>query len=77
MWEGQGGGSMHGGGPGSPFGRRWQRPGRFSACLQRGHELWEALSARPHASGLFDGLGAEEQRTPLALLTKMRRPGHR
>jgi DNA-binding MarR family transcriptional regulator len=47
---------------------------RTLALTDRGHELWEALSARLHASGLFAGLDAEEQRTLLALLTKIRLP---
>ncbi|MBT2411144.1 MarR family transcriptional regulator [Streptomyces sp. ISL-12] len=45
---------------------------RTLALTERGHELWEALRARLHDSGLFAGLDAEEQRTLLALLTKMR-----
>jgi DNA-binding MarR family transcriptional regulator len=49
---------------------------RTLALTQRGHELWEALSTRLHSSGLFADLDAEEQRTLLALLTKVR-PPHR
>jgi DNA-binding MarR family transcriptional regulator len=45
---------------------------RTLVLTDRGHELWEELRARLHASGLFDGLDAEEQRTLLTLLTKMR-----
>ncbi|MBM9506895.1 MarR family winged helix-turn-helix transcriptional regulator [Actinacidiphila acididurans] len=48
---------------------------RTLALTDRGHELWEALRSRLHASGLFAGLDAEEQRTLLALLTKMQ-PRH-
>lgn len=44
---------------------------RTLALTERGLELWEALRTRLHASGLFAGLDAEEQRTLLALLTKM------
>jgi DNA-binding MarR family transcriptional regulator len=47
---------------------------RTLALTQRGHELWEALSTRLHSSGLFADLDAEEQRTLLALLTKVRLP---
>ncbi|WP_369227713.1 MarR family winged helix-turn-helix transcriptional regulator [Streptomyces sp. R39] len=45
---------------------------RTLALTDRGHELWEALRTQLHASGLFADLDAEEQRTLLALLTKMR-----
>jgi DNA-binding MarR family transcriptional regulator len=47
---------------------------RTLALTPRGHELWEALSTRLHSSGLFADLDAEEQRTLLALLTKVRLP---
>src|SRR4051794_22092240 len=47
---------------------------RTLALTERGHELWEALRTRLHASGLFTGLDAQEQHTLLALLTKMRSP---
>ena len=47
---------------------------RTLALTERGHELWEVLTTRLHAAGLFAGLDAEEQRTLLALLTKMRLP---
>jgi DNA-binding MarR family transcriptional regulator len=47
---------------------------RTLALTQRGHELWEALSTRLHSSGLFADLDAEEQRTLLTLLTKVRLP---
>lgn len=40
----------------------------------RGHELWEALSARLHASGVLAGLDADEQRTLHTLLAKIRPP---
>ncbi|MEU9557477.1 MarR family winged helix-turn-helix transcriptional regulator [Streptomyces fumanus] len=47
---------------------------RTLALTERGHELWDALRTRLHASGLFAGLDAEEQGTLLALLTKMQPP---
>jgi DNA-binding MarR family transcriptional regulator len=47
---------------------------RTLALTERGHELWEALRTRLHASGLFAELDAEEQRTLLELLTKIRLP---
>ena len=47
---------------------------RTLALTEQGHDLWEALRARLHASGLFAGLDAHEQDTLLALLTKMRNP---
>ena len=47
---------------------------RTLALTEQGHELWEALRTRLHASGLFAGLDAPEQDTLLALLTKMRNP---
>lgn len=47
---------------------------RTLGLTEKGHELWEALRARLHASGLFAGLDAHEQETLLALLTKMRNP---
>ena len=47
---------------------------RTLALTERGHELWDALRTRLHASGLFAGLDAEEQGALLALLTKMRPP---
>ncbi|WAL65905.1 MarR family transcriptional regulator [Amycolatopsis cynarae] len=47
---------------------------RTLALTERGHELWDVLRTRLHASGLFTGLDAEEQGTLLALLTKMRSP---
>jgi DNA-binding MarR family transcriptional regulator len=47
---------------------------RTLALTEQGHELWEALRTRLHASGLFTGLDAQEQDTLLALLTKMRSP---
>ncbi|OXM59169.1 MarR family winged helix-turn-helix transcriptional regulator [Amycolatopsis vastitatis] len=49
---------------------------RTLALTEHGHELWEALRTRLHASGLFAGLDAQEQDTLLALLTKMRNPQH-
>jgi DNA-binding MarR family transcriptional regulator len=45
---------------------------RTLALTEQGHELWEALRTRLHASGLFAGLDAQEQDALLALLTKMR-----
>lgn len=51
-----------------------RRPRTHPGPDDRGHELWEALRARLHASGLFTGLDAEEQRTLPALLTRMRPP---
>lgn len=45
---------------------------RTLVLTEHGHELWEALRARLHASGLFAHLDAQEQDTLLALLTKMR-----
>jgi DNA-binding MarR family transcriptional regulator len=47
---------------------------RTLALTPRGRELWEALSTRLHSSGLFADLDADEQRTLLALLTKVRLP---
>ncbi|MDH6578440.1 MarR family transcriptional regulator [Kitasatospora sp. MAP5-34] len=47
---------------------------RTLVLTEQGHELWEALRARLHGSGLFAGLDAQEQDTLLALLTKMRNP---
>jgi len=47
---------------------------RTLALTEQGHELWEALQTRLHASGLFAGLDAREQDTLLLLLTKMRTP---
>lgn len=47
---------------------------RTLALTEHGHELWEALRTRLHASGLFTGLDAQEQNTLLALLTKMQNP---
>ncbi|MEU0469242.1 MarR family transcriptional regulator [Amycolatopsis sp. NPDC006131] len=47
---------------------------RTLALTEHGHELWQALRARLHASGLFARLDAQEQDTLLALLTKMRDP---
>src|ERR1035437_7612554 len=47
---------------------------RTLVLTEQGHELWEALRTRLHASGLFAGLDAQEQDTLLALLTKMRNP---
>ena len=47
---------------------------RTLALTRRGRELWETLSTRLHSSGLFADLDAEEQRTLLALLTKVRLP---
>ncbi|MFI5783886.1 MarR family winged helix-turn-helix transcriptional regulator [Nocardia sp. NPDC051570] len=47
---------------------------RTLALTEHGHELWEALRTRLHASGLFAGLDAQEQNTLLALLTKMHKP---
>ena len=49
---------------------------RTLTLTEHGHELWEALRTRLHASGLFAGLDAQEQDTLLALLTKMRNPQH-
>jgi DNA-binding MarR family transcriptional regulator len=46
---------------------------RTLALTEHGHELWEALRTRLHASGLFAGLDAQEQNTLLALLTKMQK----
>jgi DNA-binding MarR family transcriptional regulator len=47
---------------------------RTLTMTERGHELWEVLRARLHASGLFAGLDVAEQRTLLTLLTKMKPP---
>ena len=47
---------------------------RTLVLTDQGHELWEALRERLHASGLFAGLDEREQDTLLALLTKMRNP---
>ncbi|MFE3262581.1 MarR family winged helix-turn-helix transcriptional regulator [Nocardia sp. NPDC059091] len=47
---------------------------RTLALTEHGHELWEALRTRLHASGLFTGLDTQEQDTLLALLTKMQKP---
>jgi DNA-binding MarR family transcriptional regulator len=47
---------------------------RTLALTEHGHEPWEALRTRLHASGLFAGLDAQEQDTLLALLTKLRTP---
>jgi DNA-binding MarR family transcriptional regulator len=47
---------------------------RILALTDRGHELWEALSARLRASGVLAGLDAGEQRTLHTLLTKIRLP---
>ncbi len=47
---------------------------RVLALTAQGHDLWEALRTRLHASGLFAGLDAREQDTLLTLLTKMRNP---
>ncbi|MEU6539600.1 MarR family transcriptional regulator [Streptomyces sp. NPDC047000] len=47
---------------------------RTLALTERGHELWEALRTRLHASGLFAALDVEEQDALLALLTKMQLP---
>jgi len=47
---------------------------RTLVLTEQGHELWEALRTRLHASALFAGLDAQEQDTLLALLTKMRNP---
>jgi DNA-binding MarR family transcriptional regulator len=47
---------------------------RTLALTEYGHELWQALRARLHASGLFAHLDAQEQDTLLALLRKMRNP---
>ncbi|MEY9937551.1 MarR family winged helix-turn-helix transcriptional regulator [Streptacidiphilus sp. MAP5-3] len=47
---------------------------RTLVLTEQGHELWEALRTRLHASGLFAGLDAQEQDALLALLTKMRSP---
>ena len=44
---------------------------RTLVLTERGHELWETLRTRLHGSGLFARLDADEQRTLLALLTKM------
>ncbi|WP_260473736.1 MarR family winged helix-turn-helix transcriptional regulator [Amycolatopsis balhimycina] len=49
---------------------------RTLTLTEHGHELWDALRTRLHASGLFAGLDAQEQDTLLALLTKMRTPHH-
>lgn len=47
---------------------------RTLVLTEQGHQLWEALRTRLHASGLFAGLDTQEQNTLLALLTKMRTP---
>ena len=47
---------------------------RTLGLTEHGHEVWETLRTRLHASGLFAGLDAQEQNTLLALLTKMRNP---
>ncbi|WP_051836852.1 MarR family winged helix-turn-helix transcriptional regulator [Streptomyces sp. NRRL WC-3742] len=47
---------------------------RTLVLTDRGHELWETLRTRLHASRLFAGLDAQEQDALLALLTKMRNP---
>ena len=47
---------------------------RTLALTEQGHQLWQALRTRLHASGLFAGLDAPEQDTLLTLLTKMRNP---
>ncbi|MFJ4654392.1 MarR family winged helix-turn-helix transcriptional regulator [Nocardia sp. NPDC088792] len=47
---------------------------RTLVLTEHGHELWETLRTRLHASGLFTGLDTQEQDTLLALLTKMRKP---
>lgn len=47
---------------------------RTLVLTESGHELWQALRARLHASGLFAHLDPKEQTTLLALLTKMRTP---
>jgi DNA-binding MarR family transcriptional regulator len=47
---------------------------RILVLTERGHELWNALGARLHASGLFTGLDAEELITLHGLLTRVRRP---
>ena len=47
---------------------------RTLVLTAQGHELWEALRTRLHASGLLAGLTTEEQNSLLALLTKMRKP---
>ncbi|MFE9572962.1 MarR family winged helix-turn-helix transcriptional regulator [Streptomyces sp. NPDC006692] len=47
---------------------------RTLVLTDQGHELWEALRTRLHASGLFTGLDAQEQDALLTLLTKMRNP---
>jgi DNA-binding MarR family transcriptional regulator len=47
---------------------------RTLALTEQGHELWEALRTRLHASGLFAGLDAQEQDTLLTQLTKTRNP---
>jgi DNA-binding MarR family transcriptional regulator len=44
---------------------------RTLVLTEHGHELWEVLRTRLHASGLFGGLDTQEQATLLALLTKM------
>ncbi|MFB7575756.1 MarR family winged helix-turn-helix transcriptional regulator [Streptomyces sp. NPDC056165] len=47
---------------------------RTLVLTERGHELWQALSARLHTSGLFTGLDTHEQIALHALLTKIRLP---
>lgn len=47
---------------------------RTLVLTESGHELWQALRTRLHASGLFAHLDPKEQTTLLALLTKMRTP---
>jgi DNA-binding MarR family transcriptional regulator len=47
---------------------------RTLTLTEHGHELWEVLRTRLHASGLFAGLDAQEQDTLLALLTKLQTP---
>jgi DNA-binding MarR family transcriptional regulator len=50
---------------------------RTLVLTEYGHELWETLRARLHASGLFADLDAQEQDTLLGLLAKMRNPQRR
>jgi DNA-binding MarR family transcriptional regulator len=47
---------------------------RTLALTGQGHELWETLRTRLHASGLLAGLDTQEQNALLGLLTKMRKP---
>ncbi|UOQ88202.1 MarR family transcriptional regulator [Agromyces endophyticus] len=47
---------------------------RTLALTERGLELWHAIEARIHGSGMIDGLDAGERATLEALLAKVRMP---